>query len=250
MVEYQKLRHARRYTLLTPKYKRIMIKISGEALSGGNGTGIDAATINSIAAAIKDTRDMGCEIALVCGGGNFWRGARNGLVMERSRADHMGMLATVMNCIALSEALENLGVPTRVMSMVDMPRVAESYNVSAALRYLSEGIVTIFGGGTGCPYFTTDTGVVLKGIEMHVDLILLAKNVDGIYEADPRTNPDAKKFDRISFEEVLARGLKATDSTAMSLLVDNRTPVLLFKAEPPENIVRAAKGEAIGTVLY
>ena len=229
--------------------KRVFLKLSGEALAGPKKTGFDEDTVKEVARQVKLSVDAGVQVGIVIGGGNFWRG-RTSDAIERTKADQIGMLATVMNCIALSEALENLGVPTRVMSMVDMPRIAESYNVSQALRYLSEGIVTIFGGGTGCPYFTTDTGVVLKGIEMHVDLILLAKNVDGIYEADPHSHPDAKRFDRISFEEVLSRGLKATDSTAMSLLAENRTPVLLFKADPPENIVRAAKGESIGTVLY
>ncbi|MBO4407081.1 MAG: UMP kinase [Clostridia bacterium] len=234
---------------MVPLYKRVMIKVSGEALSGGAGTGIDGDTIGRVADAIKKVRDLGCEVGVVTGGGNFWRGARNGLVMERSRADHMGMLATVMNCLALSETLENRGVPTTVFSAVPMPLVAESYSVVRAQACLAEGRVALFAGGTGCPYFTTDTGVVLKGIEMHADLILLAKNVDGIYSDDPKKNPDAVRFDEISCEEVLARGLKATDATAMSLLMENRVPVLLFSLEDPEVLVRGVMGEKIGTVL-
>ena len=234
---------------MVPLYKRVMIKVSGEALSGGAGTGIDGDTIGRVADAIKKVRDLGCEVGVVTGGGNFWRGARNGLVMERSRADHMGMLATVMNCLALSETLENRGVPTTVFSAVPMPLVAESYSVVRAQACLAEGRVALFAGGTGCPYFTTDTGVVLKGIEMHADLILRAKNVDGIYSDDPKKNPDAVRFDEISCEEVLARGLKATDATAMSLLMENRVPVLLFSLEDPEVLVRGVMGEKIGTVL-
>ena len=234
---------------MIPRYKRVMIKISGEALSGGTGQGIDGATIGRVAEAIRKVRDLGCEVGVVTGGGNFWRGARNGLVMERSRADHMGMLATVMNCLALSETLENLGVPTAVFSTVPMPLVAEPYSVVKAQKALADGRVVLFGGGTGCPYFTTDTGVVLKGIEMHADLILLAKNVDGIYTDDPKNNPDAVRIDEITCEEVLARGLKATDATAMSLLLDNRIPVLLFSLEDPDALVRGAAGEKIGTVL-
>ena len=232
-----------------PLYKRVMIKVSGEALSGGSGQGIDGGLIGRVADEIKKVRDLGCEVGVVTGGGNFWRGARNGLVMERSRADHMGMLATVMNCLALSETLENRGVPTTIFSAVPMPLVAESYSVTAAQKCLASGRVALFGGGTGCPYFTTDTGVVLKGIEMHADLILLAKNVDGIYSDDPRKNPEAKKFDEITCEEVLARGLKATDATAMSLLMENRIPVLLFSLEDPDALVKGASGEKIGTVL-
>ena len=234
---------------MIPRYKRVMIKVSGEALSGGAGQGIDGATIGRVADSIRKVRDLGCEVGVVAGGGNFWRGARNGLVMERSRADHMGMLATVMNCLALSETRENLGVPTTVFSAVPMPLVAESYSVVAARRRLAEGRVVLFGGGTGCPYFTTDTGVVLKGIEMHADLILLAKNVDGIYTDDPKKNPDAVRIDEITCEEVLARGLKATDATAMSLLMENRIPVLLFSLEDPDALVKGASGEKIGTVL-
>lgn len=234
---------------MIPRYKRVMIKISGEALSGGTGQGIDGATIGRVAEAIRKVRDLGCEVGVVTGGGNFWRGARNGLVMERSRADHMGMLATVMNCLALSETLENLGVPTAVFSTVPMPLVAEPYSVVKAQKALADGRVVLFGGGTGCPYFTTDTGVVLKGIEMHADLILLAKNVDGIYTDDPKSNPDAVRIDEITCEEVLARGLKATDATAMSLLLENRIPVLLFSLEDPDALVRGAAGEKIGTVL-
>ena len=234
---------------MIPRYKRVMIKISGEALSGGTGQGIDGATIGRVAKDIKKVHDLGCEVGVVTGGGNFWRGARNGLVMERSRADHMGMLATVMNCLALSETLENLGVPTTVYSTVPMPLVAEPYSVVKAQKDFADGRVVLFGGGTGCPYFTTDTGVVLKGIEMHADLILLAKNVDGVYSADPKNNPDAVKIDEITCEEVLARGLKATDATAMSLLLDNRIPVLLFSLEEPDALVRGASGEKIGTVL-
>ena len=234
---------------MTPLYKRVMLKVSGEALSGGTGSGIDAVTINQCAGAIKKLHDMGCEVGIACGGGNFWRGARNGLVMERSRADHMGMLATIMNCIALSEALENQGVKTRVLSNVSVPLMCENYNVVNAMRYLSEGYVVLFAGGTGNPYFTTDTGVVLKGIEMHVDLILMAKNVDGIYTADPNKDPTAQRFTEITYQEVLARNLRATDPTAMSLLMDNQIPMLVFKLDDPETIVKGVMGEPVGTVV-
>jgi len=234
---------------MTPSYHRVMLKVSGEALSGGKGPGIDTETIGRTALEIKEIHDLGVQIGLVCGGGNFWRGARNGLVMERSRADHMGMLATVMNCLALSEAFEQVGVKTRVMSNVAMPLICEQYQVSVAQRYLDEGYVVLFGGGTGCPYFTTDTGVVLKAIEMHCDLLLMGKNVDGIYDSDPNKNPDAKKFDEITYQEVLERGLTVTDLTAMSLLKDNPIPVLLFKVGENSNLRRAITGEKIGSII-
>ena len=233
------------------KFNRILLKLSGESLMGEQGYGIDTKRLNEYAAQIKEAHDKGVQIGIVIGGGNIFRGLSGaGKGFDRVKGDQMGMCATVINSLALSSALGAIGCKNRVLTAIRMEPIGEFYSKWKAIDAMEAGEVVIMSAGTGNPYFTTDTGVVLKGIEMHVDLILLAKNVDGIYEADPRTNPDAKKFDRISFEEVLARGLKATDSTAMSLLVDNRTPVLLFKAEPPENIVRTAKGEAIGTVLY
>ena len=193
---------------------------------------------------------MGVQIGIVVGGGNFWRGLKDGGDrMERTRADHMGMLATVINALAVADSLEQHGVPARVMTAIDMPRIAEPYIRDKAIRHLEKGRVVVFGCGTGNPYFSTDTGAVLKAVEIDADAILLAKNIDGVYSADPAKDPAAVKFDRISFDEVLARRLGVMDSTATSLAMDNRMPILVFALKDPENIYRVVHGEQIGTLV-
>ena len=231
-----------------PKYKRIMLKISGEALAGDKGFGLDQPTINAIAQKIKESADLGVEIAVVVGGGNFWRG-RTGEGMDRSRADHMGMLATVINSLALLDALEQLGVPTRVQTAIEMRQIAEPYIRLKAARHLEKGRVVIFACGTGNPFFSTDTTAALRAAEIDAEVILLAKKVDGVYDSDPNINPDAKKFDSLSFIDVLNKGLGVMDSTATSLCMDNNIPILVFGLDDPENITRAVMGEEIGTLV-
>ena len=233
---------------LTPAYRRVLLKISGEALAGEKHTGLDFAVIRSVGAAVKRCVEMGVEVGVVVGGGNFWRGAKDGGgKMERSRADHMGMLATVMNALAVSDVLEQLSVPVKVQTAAPMPVFADQYTRRDADRALREGNVVIFGCGTGNPYFSTDTGAVLRAAEIGADAILLAKNVDGVYSADPKTDPSAVKFDHISYAEVLAKQLGVMDLTATSLAMDNHIPVVVFALAEPENIVRAVCGEHIGT---
>ena len=231
-----------------PKYKRIMLKISGEALAGDKGFGLDQPTINAIAQKVKECADLGVEIAVVVGGGNFWRG-RTGEGMDRSRADHMGMLATVINSLALLDALEQLGVPTRVQTAIEMRQIAEPYIRLKAARHLEKGRVVIFACGTGNPFFSTDTTAALRAAEIDAEVILLAKKVDGVYDSDPNINPDAKKFDSLSFIDVLNKGLGVMDSTATSLCMDNNIPILVFGLDDPENITRAVMGEEIGTLV-
>ena len=233
---------------LKPVYKRVLLKLSGEALAGEKGTGLNFEIIRSVCAAVKRCVELGVEVGVVVGGGNFWRGARvSGGTMERSRADHMGMLATVMNALALSDVLEQLSVPAVVQTMVDMPRIAEPYTRRGAEAALKAGKVVIFGCGTGSPFFSTDTGAALKAAEIGADALLLAKNIDGVYSADPRTDPAAVKYDRISYAEVLSQRLAVMDSTATSLAMDNGIPVVVFALADPENIVRVVCGEDIGT---
>ena len=232
-----------------PKYKRVMLKISGEALAGDKGFGLDQPTVNEIAAKIKECYDMGVEIAIVVGGGNFWRG-RTGEGMDRSRADHMGMLATVINSLAMLDALEQLGVQSRVQTAIEMRQIAEPYIRLKAARHLEKGRVVIFACGTGNPFFSTDTTAALRAAEIDAEVILLAKKVDGVYDSDPRINPDAKKFHSLSFIDVLNKGLGVMDSTATSLCMDNDIPILVFGLDDPENIKRAIMGEDIGTVVY
>ena len=231
-----------------PKYKRIMLKISGEALAGDKGFGLDQPTIDAIALKIKECYDMGVEIAIVVGGGNFWRG-RTGEGMDRSRADHMGMLATVINSLALLDALEQLGVETRVQTAIEMRQIAEPYIRLKAVRHLQKGRVVIFACGTGNPFFSTDTTAALRAAEIDAEVILLAKKVDGVYDSDPNINPDAKKYISLSFIDVLNQGLGVMDSTATSLCMDNNIPILVFGLDDPENINRAVMGEKIGTVV-
>ena len=234
----------------TPRYKRILLKISGEALAGDKHFGLDFDVIGKVCDVVKQCIDMGVEVGIVIGGGNFWRGVRNGTgKMERTRADHMGMLATVMNCLAVADVLEQKGVRVRVQTAIEMRAIAEPYIRLRAVHQLEKGNVVIFGCGTGNPYFSTDTAAVLRAAEINADVIMLAKNVDGVYDSDPLTNPDAKKYDQISYDDVLAQHLSVMDSTATSLSMDNKIPVLLFALEDPQNIIRAICGEKVGTIV-
>lgn len=230
------------------KYKRVLLKVSGEALAGENRFGLDEETIADISKNIKTVVDMGVEVSIVVGGGNFWRG-RSGENMDRTRADHMGMLATTINALALCSALENAGVETRVQTAIEMRAIAEPYIRSKAIRHMAKGRVVIFGCGTGNPFMSTDTAAALRAVETEADIILLAKKVDAVYDSDPNVNPNAKKFDSLSFSEVLGKELGVMDSTAASMCRDNNMPILVFGLDDPENIVRAVKGEKIGTLV-
>ncbi len=233
-----------------PVYKRVLIKISGESLAGEKKTGIDFDIVRSVCTAVKTIVDMGVEVGIVVGGGNFWRGVKDGGgKMERTRADHMGMMATVMNALAVSDVFEQMGVPVRVQTAITMAQIAEPYIRLKADKHLRSGRVVIFGCGTGNPYFSTDTAAVLRAAEINADAILLAKNIDGVYSADPRKDPDARKYDRITYDMVLAKHLAVMDSTATSLASDNRIPVVVFALKDPENIWRVVTGEKIGTVV-
>ena len=236
------------------KYKRILLKISGEALGQkteqGDGFGLDFSKINAVCASIKACVDMGVQVGLVIGGGNFWRGIKNGEgKMQRSHADAMGMLATVMNAIAVADALEEHGMQARVLSAVEMHKFTEYFTRDTANRYLQEGKVVLFAAGTGNPYFSTDTGAVLRGVEIEADAVLMAKNIDGIYSADPKKDPAAVKFDHLTYNEVLDKGLKATDVTAMALAMDNNMPMVCFGLAEENSIVRVVRGEKIGTTV-
>ncbi len=230
------------------KYKRVMLKISGEALAGEQGFGLDFDTINSIANTIAKCVKEGFEIALVVGGGNFWRG-RSGKQMDRTRAVHMGMLATVINALALQDSLGSVGVDTRVQTGIEMRQIAEPYIRGRADRHLQKGRVVIFGCGTGNPYFSTDTAAALRAAEIGAEIILLAKKVDGVYDKDPNVHADAVKFDKLSYIDVLNRGLGVMDSTATSLCMDNNIPIRVFGLEDAENILRAMHGDDIGTIV-
>ena len=234
----------------TIAYKRILLKLSGEALAGDAHRGLDFSVIGKLCEVIRACREEGVEIGIVIGGGNFWRGVKDGAdKMQRSHGDAMGMLATLMNSIAVADALEKHGVPARVLSAVETPKFAEYFTRDAADRYLKDGYVTLFACGTGNPYFTTDTGAVLRGVEIEADAVLLAKNVDGVYSADPNLDPMAVKFDELTYDEVLARHLKATDTTAMTLAMDNHMKLVCFALKDPENILRVVHGEKIGTTV-
>lgn len=230
------------------KYKRVLLKVSGEALAGSGGFGLDEPTIAEISKNIKKIVDMGVQVAIVVGGGNIWRG-RSSENMDRTRADHMGMLATAINALGLCSALEAIDVPTRVQTAIEMRQVAEPYIRGKAERHLDKGRVVIFGCGTGNPFMSTDTAAALRAVEMEVDVILLAKKVDAVYDSDPNVNPNAKKFDRLSFSDILSKNLGVMDSTAASLCRDNNMPILVFGLNDPENIVRAIKGDQIGTLV-
>ena len=234
-----------------PVYHRVLLKISGEALAGDKHSGLDFEVIGQVCDVIKKCLDMGVQVGLVVGGGNFWRGAKNsgGGKMERTRADHIGMLATVMNCLAVADVCEQKGIPVRVQTALEMRAIAEPYIRSRAIRHLEKGRVVLFGCGVGCPFFSTDTAAVLRAAEINADVILLAKNIDGVYDCDPAKNADAVKFDAITYDEVLKRHLAVMDSTATSLSMDNHIPVLVFALKDPYNIVRVLRGEKIGTIV-
>lgn len=232
------------------KYRRILLKISGEALAGEAHRGLNFDIVNDVCGVIKQCVDMGVQVGLVVGGGNFWRGVKDGAdKMQRSHGDAMGMLATVMNAIAVADALEKQGVDARVLSAVEMNKFAEYFTRDTAERYLNDGKVVLFAAGTGNPYFSTDTGAVLRGVEIEADAILLAKNVDGIYSADPNVDPTAVKYDTLTYDQVLAQHLKATDTTAMTLAVDNHMVLVCFALKDPQNIIRVVCGEKIGTIV-
>ena len=230
------------------KYKRILLKLSGEALAGEQKTGVNVEVVGKICDKIKEITEMGVEVGIVVGGGNFWRG-RNGHQMERATADYMGMLATAMNGLALQDALEARGVHSRVQTAIEMREIAEPFIIRKAEKHLGRGRVVIFACGTGHPYFTTDTAAVLRAQEINADIILLGKAIDAVYSADPKLDPTAEKFDKISYLEVLEKDLKVMDSTATALCRDNNIPLLVFGIADPENIVRAVKGEHIGTLV-
>ncbi len=230
------------------KYKRVLLKISGEALAGANGFGLDEGTLTNISENIKKIVDLGVQVSIVVGGGNIWRG-RSSENMDRTRADHMGMLATAINALALCSALENFDVPTRVQTAIEMRQVAEPYIRGKAERHLEKGRVVIFGCGTGNPFMSTDTAAALRAVETEADVILLAKKVDAVYDSDPIINPNAKKYDVLSFSDILSKNLGVMDSTAASLCRDNNVPILVFGLNDPVNIVRAVKGEKIGTLV-
>ncbi len=233
---------------MRPVYKRVLLKISGEALAGSDKFGINEEMTRKVAKEIKQIHDLGVEVAIVVGGGNFWRG-RTSKDMDRATADYMGMLATVMNSLAVQESLLALGVPAKVQTSIEMREIAEPYARRKALSHLEHGDVVIFGAGTGNPFFSTDTAAALRAAEIGADVILLAKNVDGVYDSDPATNPDAVKFDELSFMEVIERDLKVMDLTAATLCKDNHIVIHVFALAEEGNVLKALTGEKIGTIV-
>ena len=234
----------------TPKYKRVLIKISGEALAGDNKFGLNFDVIGPVCDVVKKCVEIGTEVGIVVGGGNFWRGVKDGGgKMERTRADYMGMLATTINSLALQDALEQRGVDVRVQTAIEMRQIAEPYIRNKATRHLEKGRVVIFGCGIGNPYFSTDTAAALRAAEINAEIILLAKAIDGVYDSDPAKNPDAKKYDTLSYMEVLEKKLAVMDTTATTLSMDNKIPLLVFALKEPENIYRAVMGEQVGTMV-
>ena len=229
-------------------YKRILLKLSGEALAGEKKTGVDSNTLGKICDKIKEIVDMGVEVSIVVGGGNFWRG-RDGHELERTTSDYMGMLATTINALALQDALESRGIYTRVQTAIEMREIAEPYIKRKAIKHLERGRVVIFACGTGNPYFSTDTGAALRAAETDAEVILLAKTIDGVYSADPKQDPSAIKYDEITYLEILNKDLKVMDSTATSLCRDNKIPLVVFGIDEPDNIVKIIKGEKIGTIV-
>ena len=233
---------------LTPKYKRILLKLSGEALSGEKGIGLDLPTIENICASIKKCVDIGCEIGIVVGGGNFWRG-RSSEGMDRARADHIGMLATTMNALAVADVLENLGCVVRVQTAITMQQVAEPFILGKAIRHLEKGRVVIFGCGTGNPFFSTDSAASLRAAELNADIILKATMVDGIYDKDPKKFPDAQKYDVITHHDILVKRLQVMDSAAAAICTENNIPIIVFDLSRPDNILDAAVGKPVGTLV-
>ena len=235
---------------MKPVYKRVLIKISGEALAADKHTGFDFDFVSRVCEAVKACTALGAEVGIVIGGGNFWRGVKDGAgKVERVSADRMGMLATAMNCLAVADVFRQAGCDARVMTAVDIQGVGERYDTRKAIEYLESGKIVLFACGTGLPFFSTDTAAVLRAAEIGADAILLAKNIDGVYSDDPRKNPDACKFDEIAYDEVLARRLAVMDTTATSLAMDNHIPVLVFALAEPENIGRVLCGEKLGTLV-
>lgn len=230
------------------KYKRILLKLSGEVLAGADKSGLNEKVVENICKNIKEVTNMGVEIAIVIGGGNFWRG-RNSEHIERSTADYMGMLATILNGLALEDALNFYGVPAVLETSIEMNGITETFNLKNALKHLNEKKVVIFAGGTGHPYFTTDTAAALRAIEINADILLLGKSIDGVYSSDPEIDKNAIKYDEISYTDILKQDLKVMDSTATSMCRDNSMPLLVFGIDEPENIIKAIKGEKIGTVV-
>jgi len=230
------------------KYKRVLLKISGEALAGDDKFGINQTMVDQVVSQLVNLHDKGLEIGIVVGGGNFWRG-RQGTEMERTTADHMGMLATIINALALQDALERAGVQTRVQTALSIPAVAEPYILRKALRHFEKGRIVIFACGTGNPYFSTDTGAALRSCEIHADALLMAKNIDGVYDSDPRKNPNAKKFDHISYMDVINRGLTLMDTTSLTLCKENNIPIIAFALHEEGSIEKAAAGEITGTLI-
>lgn len=229
-------------------YKRVILKLSGEALAGEKGTGIDDETLLGVAKQVKELTKLGVEVGVVVGGGNFWRGRTSGS-MDRTTADYMGMMATVINALAMQDAIESLDVQTRVMSAIEMRQISEPYIRRRAVRHLEKGRVVIFAAGTGNPYFSTDTTAALRAAEIEAEVILLAKKVDGVYDCDPMTNPNAVKFDELDYLEVISRRLQVMDSTAITMCMDNNIPIYVFGLDQPENIVKVCCGEKIGTIV-
>lgn len=229
-------------------YKRVLLKLSGEALAGDNKTGIDVDVLGKICDSIKEIHDLGVQVAIVVGGGNFWRG-KYGKDMVKTSADYMGMLATTMNGLALQDAIEKRGIDTRLQTAIEMRQIAEPFIGRRAIRHLEKGRVVIFSCGTGSPYFSTDTAASLRALEIQADVILVAKTIDGVYSADPKVDPNAIKFDNITYKQILEEDLKVMDSTSISLCKDNNMPLVVFAMKDPQNIVMAVKGEKIGTVV-
>lgn len=230
------------------KYKRVIIKLSGEALAGEKGNGIDESILDVVTDEIIAVTKLGVQVGIIVGGGNFWRG-RQGREMDRSTADHMGMLATVINALGLQDALERKGAPTRVQTALTITRVAEPYILRKAMSHLNKNRIVIFACGTGNPYFTTDTAAALRAAEIDAEVLLLAKNVDGIYDSDPKLNPNAKKLKQVSYKDYIAQGLKAMDTTAITICMENKIPVLAFGLFEKDSLVRAVTGEDIGTII-
>lgn len=233
---------------MTPKYKRVLIKLSGEALAGKEGHGLNENVISGVVDQIEAIRNMGVQIALVIGGGNFWRG-RQGKNMDRTTADHMGMLATVMNSLAMMDALEQRGIPTRVQTALIMTSLAEPYILRKALNHFEKGRVVIMACGTGNPYCSTDTAAAQRACEIQADLLMMAKNIDGIYDSDPKVNPQAKKYDHINYIDIIKNGIRAMDATAATMCMENNIPVIAFGLDEKDSIVRVVCGEKLGTVI-
>ncbi|NLD87995.1 MAG: UMP kinase [Clostridiales bacterium] len=234
----------------TAKYKRVLIKISGEALAGGKGSGLDFEVLSRLSGVIKKCVDIGVQVGIVVGGGNIWRGVKDGAgKIDRARSDHMGMLGTAINALALADVLEQHDLDVRVQTAIEMSAFAEPYIRLKAISHLNKGRVVVFGCGTGSPYMSTDTAAVLRAVEINAEIILFAKNIDGVYDSDPAKNPEAKRYDRITFDEILEKHLGVMDSTAASMANDNNMPMLVFGVKTPETILEAIKGEKVGTLV-